>query len=70
MEPTVLLEKEALESEEAAEPPLLTFFSSSRSRAFLKNHYPDVTLAQWNDWRWQMKNCITDSQSLSRLITL
>ena len=70
MEPTVSIEKETLESEEAAEPPLLTFFSSSRSRAFLKRFYPDVTLAQWNDWRWQMKNSITDVQSLSRLITL
>jgi lysine 2,3-aminomutase len=70
MEPTVSLEKEALESEEAAEPPLLTFFSSSRSRAFLKEFYPDVTLAEWNDWRWQLNNCITDVQALSRLITL
>ena len=40
MEPTAPLEKETLESEEAAEPPLLTFFSSSRSRAFLKEFYP------------------------------
>ncbi|MDO9111117.1 MAG: KamA family radical SAM protein, partial [Desulfatirhabdiaceae bacterium] len=70
MEPTVSIEKETLEAEETAEPPLLTFFCSSRSRAFLKRFYPDVTLAQWNDWRWQMKNSITDVQSLSRLITL
>lgn len=70
MEPTVLIEKEPLESEEAAEPPLLTFFSSSRSRSFLKNHYPKNTLAEWNDWRWQMKNSITDAQELSRFITL
>ena len=70
MEPTVLLEKETLESEDAAEPPLLTFFSSSRSRAFLKHFYPNVTLAEWNDWRWQLNNCITDVQALSRLITL
>ena len=70
MEPTVSLEKETLESEEAAEPPLLTFFSSSRSRAFLKHFYPNVTLAEWNDWRWQLNNCITDVQALSRLITL
>ena len=70
MEPTLSLEKESLESEEAAEPPLLTFFSSSRSRAFLKRFYPSATLAEWNDWRWQLKNCITDVQALSRLITL
>ena len=70
MEPTVSLQKETLESEETAEPPLLTFFSSSRSRAFLKHFYPNVTLAEWNNWRWQMNNCITDVQALSRLITL
>ncbi|MBI5589232.1 MAG: KamA family radical SAM protein [Deltaproteobacteria bacterium] len=70
MEPTVSLEQETLESEEAAEPPLLTFFSSSRSRAFLKHFYPNVTLAEWNDWHWQLKNCITDVQALSRVITL
>ncbi len=70
MEPTVFLEKETLESEEAAEPPLLTSFSSSRSRAFLKQFYPNVTLAEWNDWHWQLNNCITDVQMLSRLITL
>lgn len=70
MEPTVSLEKETPESEEAAEPPLLTFFSSSRSRAFRKRFYPHVTLAEWNDWRWQLNNCITDVQALSRLITL
>lgn len=70
MEPKVSPEKETLESEDAAEPPLLIFFSSSRSRVFLKDYYPNVTLAEWNDWRWQMKNSITDVQSLSQLITL
>ncbi|HSO66364.1 MAG TPA: KamA family radical SAM protein, partial [Desulfatirhabdiaceae bacterium] len=70
MEPNVLLEKETLESEDPAEPPLLTIFSSSRSTAFLKQFYPNVTLAEWNDWHWQMNNCITDIPALSRLITL
>ena len=70
MEPTVPIDKEALESEEAAEPPLLTCFGSSRSRAFLQQFYPDVTLAEWNDWRWQLNNSITDVQALSRFITL
>jgi len=60
--------KRNLESEE----PLNSapdFFSSS-SQGFSQTLYPNVTLAEWNDWRWQLNNCIADVQALSRLITL
>ncbi len=32
--------------------------------------YSNVTEEQWNDWRWQMKNCITDIETLSKITEL
>ncbi len=32
--------------------------------------YSNVTDEQWNDWRWQMKNCITDIETLSKITEL
>ncbi len=38
------------------------------SLRFLKAWFPDVTVANWNDWRWQIKNSITKPEQLSRLL--
>jgi lysine 2,3-aminomutase len=44
--------------------------TSQRSLAFLKKHYPDETLSDWADWRWQIRHCITDASQLSNLLEL
>ena len=70
MDAIISSETETLESEEIAEPPLLTFTCSSRSRVFLQQYYSGATLSEWNDWHWQLSHCISDVQALSRIITL
>lgn len=70
METTIAVETETLESDEISEPPLLTIGCSARSSEFLKQFYPEATLAEWNDWRWQLSHGITTIQELSRIITL
>jgi len=44
--------------------------ASLRSRLFCKTHFPEVSLVQWNDWKWQLKNRITDLRYLERLVNL
>ncbi len=43
---------------------------SERSRAFLQRHYPDVTVQDWNDWKWQVRNRIRHVETLERILTL
>jgi lysine 2,3-aminomutase len=55
--------------------------SASPSNPPRKNHlevaranrarlYPDVTDAQWNDWKWQQKNRVTTLEELARLFSI
>lgn len=46
------------------------FKCNPRTLAFRKRFYPDVTTAEWNDWRWQLRNRITTAEALSRFIRL
>jgi len=46
------------------------FRCGTRTSSFRKRFYPYVTLCEWNDWRWQLRNRIRDIHSLSRLIVL
>lgn len=50
--------------------PAETIAASQSSKIFLRNHFPEATEAEWNDWHWQMKNSITSSKSLSALFKL
>jgi lysine 2,3-aminomutase len=47
--------------DEVEEPP-----SSPRSRR--RAMFPDATDAQWNDWRWQLRNRIRDLKGLARIL--
>ncbi|MEW5801943.1 MAG: KamA family radical SAM protein [bacterium] len=38
--------------------------------SFRKRFFPDASKADWNDWRWQLRNRITDIDELSRIIQL
>jgi lysine 2,3-aminomutase len=41
-----------------------------QSLNFRKQFYPEVTGAQWNNWRWQLRNRITTVGGLERIIRL
>jgi lysine 2,3-aminomutase len=44
--------------------------SSSRTTLFLRRFFPGASLADWNDWRWQLAHRITDINALSRFLRL
>jgi len=46
------------------------FRVSKRSAEFLRRCYPDATLANWNDWRWQNRNRVRTLADLARMIEL
>jgi lysine 2,3-aminomutase len=46
------------------------FRVSARSAEFRSRHYPDATLDEWNDWRWQNRHRVRTLADLGRLIQL
>lgn len=46
------------------------FKDSPRARAFRKKHYPEISLLEWFDWRWQMQNAIHDVATLDSIISV
>ncbi|MBU2551486.1 MAG: KamA family radical SAM protein [Proteobacteria bacterium] len=40
------------------------------TNSFRQRFYSRITDAQWNDWRWQIKNAITDARALERFVRL
>ena len=59
-------------SNACAEPerPKHRFPVSPTSRSFLRRFFPGTTLAEWNDWKWQLRNRIADLHSLERIVEL
>ncbi len=43
---------------------------SARSREFLAEFYPQATVDDWNDWRWQNRNRVRTLADLERMIVL
>lgn len=43
---------------------------SQRSDAFRRRHYPQATLREWNDWRWQNRNRIRSLETMERILAL
>jgi lysine 2,3-aminomutase len=41
-----------------------------KAKAFRKVFFPDATDQDWADWRWQLRNRITSSDQIRRMITL
>jgi lysine 2,3-aminomutase len=39
-------------------------------RSHAPGHWPDVSIAQWNDWKWQLKNRVTTLAQLDRHLVL
>jgi lysine 2,3-aminomutase len=46
------------------------FRLSERSAEFLARCYPDATIDDWNDWRWQNRSRVRTLADLARMITL
>ena len=46
------------------------FIVSPEARAFRKRFFPGITQAEWNDWRWQIRNRIESLEELSRIVRL
>jgi lysine 2,3-aminomutase len=38
--------------------------------AFRREFYPEATLSDWNDWRWQLRNRIRDREGVERIFVL
>jgi lysine 2,3-aminomutase len=43
---------------------------SERSLDFLSRFFPGVSIIEWNDWKWQIKNSIRDIHQLRKFIRL
>lgn len=43
---------------------------SDRSRRFLHTYFPQTTEAQWNDWRWQIRNRFRKKADIERVLHL
>ena len=46
------------------------FVISERARDVRARAFPDATDAEWNDWKWQLRNRIKDVDGLSRALVL
>ncbi|RME64137.1 MAG: KamA family radical SAM protein [Alphaproteobacteria bacterium] len=43
---------------------------SPQSRAFMRQFFPDASVEEWNDWRWQSRNRIRTLAQLERIFVL
>lgn len=44
--------------------------SSLRCEVFRHRFFPDATVAEWNDWRWQVRNRFSTFKQINRLVDL
>jgi lysine 2,3-aminomutase len=47
-----------------------SFPISARSKAFLKQFYPDASIHDWNDWKWQVRNRVRTIEKIQDIIQL
>ena len=50
--------------------PINRFPLSDNSRRFLRRHYPGISIHDWNDWKWQVRNRVRRLDVLERIIDL
>lgn len=43
---------------------------SEKSRIFLKKYYPEASVSDWNNWKWQVRNRIRNAEQLGHIINL
>jgi lysine 2,3-aminomutase len=46
------------------------FRIGARASSFQKQFFPQISITEWNDWRWQLQNRISDVDSLKKVINL
>ena len=51
-------------------PRSLTHVIGTRSDEFRRRLFPEATVEEWNDWRWQLRHRIRDVQGLQRVVRL
>ncbi|MCB1041868.1 MAG: KamA family radical SAM protein [Acidobacteria bacterium] len=47
-----------------------SFVVSDNSLRFLATHYPDASVSDWTDWKWQVRNRVRRVDQLARIINL
>lgn len=57
-------------TDESEEPPGSGRALRPEVSLFLRRWYPESSLSDWNNWRWQLRNRITSLTRLERLLTL
>jgi lysine 2,3-aminomutase len=50
--------------------PINRFPISEQSRRFLRRHFPGVSVHDWNDWKWQVRNRIRRLETLEKVLEL
>lgn len=54
--------------------PLVGALAVSRAnphtRSFRRRFFPEASNVEWNDWRWQLRNRIRDTDALARIVNL
>lgn len=50
--------------------PLNRSVVSERSRRFLRHNFPGVSIHDWNDWKWQVRNRIRRVETLEQILEL
>jgi len=48
----------------------IRFPASQKTRSFMRRYFPDATMAEWNDWRWQLRNRVRSLDGLERILAL
>ncbi|MFA6676626.1 MAG: KamA family radical SAM protein [Bacteroidales bacterium] len=43
---------------------------SPRCQNFLHKFFPNISYREWNDWKWQLRNCFKSVEDLSRVMIL
>jgi len=51
-------------------PKRSSFVVSKPSAEFMRKFYPDASLNEWNDWRWQNRNRVRTMADLARMVEL
>jgi lysine 2,3-aminomutase len=53
-----------------ARPPVENLVVSAQSRTFKRSHFGDAGIAEWNDWRWQLRSRIKSIAHLEKIFKL
>ena len=57
-------QRQSEQSVDTDEPPLI---SSDKTQQFKQLFFPKTSQADWDDWKWQIRNSITSHKELSRI---